>query len=298
MIPARSPGANPVRQASASSGVVSQVTLVMPSPPRSWASTSAITAVEDAGPALEAAAGSLAALPSRPSGTTTVTKASVRTLARVERLLQLVVDLAGPRRTAGPAVPGQPLVPFGAVLGDGAHQEQDLVDQLGPGGHVQQLAQPPALPLPFLDLAQPDARVDDGRGHRPGSGAVVLDDRDPGERGPVRWPVVDLHGLQRPGQVGLLQGVHLPSGRLGTKAGPPRQAAGGEGQQAATQPKVDRPRTGVTVTTVTVAQSARNSTAEIHAPAWTDQNTGIVEPATTASCHPDSPKNHPIRARL
>jgi len=29
-----------------------------------------------------------------------------------------------------------------------------------------------------------------------------------------------------------------------------------------------------------------------------DQNTGMVDSATTPSCHPDSPKNHPIRALL
>jgi hypothetical protein len=42
MMPARSPGANPVRQAMASSGLVSQETLVHPMPPLSWASISAI----------------------------------------------------------------------------------------------------------------------------------------------------------------------------------------------------------------------------------------------------------------
>ena len=42
-MPARSPGANPVRQASASSGLVSHLTEVMPSGPRSWASISPIS---------------------------------------------------------------------------------------------------------------------------------------------------------------------------------------------------------------------------------------------------------------
>ena len=37
-IPARSPGANPVRQANASSGLVSQRTVVIPIGPRNWAS--------------------------------------------------------------------------------------------------------------------------------------------------------------------------------------------------------------------------------------------------------------------
>ena len=40
-IPARSPGAKPVRHTSASSALVSQFTVVMPMPPRSCASTSA-----------------------------------------------------------------------------------------------------------------------------------------------------------------------------------------------------------------------------------------------------------------
>ena len=44
MIPARSAGANPVRTASASWGEVSQVTSVMPMPPRSIAEISSASA--------------------------------------------------------------------------------------------------------------------------------------------------------------------------------------------------------------------------------------------------------------
>ena len=59
----------------------------------------------------------------------------------------------------------------------------------------------------------------------------------------------------------------------------------------------DRPRTGVTVTTVTRTQARANPAAGTHAAALTATNTGIRDRATTASCHPDRPKKCPIRAR-
>ena len=62
-MPARSAGANPVRQATASCGEVSQVTWVIAMPPRSWASTSRHQPVQHPGAAVQAAA----ALPGRPA---------------------------------------------------------------------------------------------------------------------------------------------------------------------------------------------------------------------------------------
>ena len=59
----------------------------------------------------------------------------------------------------------------------------------------------------------------------------------------------------------------------------------------------ERPRTGVTVTTTTKAQTRANPAAGTQAAALTETNTGIRDRATTASCHPDRPKKCPIRAR-
>ena len=67
-----------------------------------------------------------------------------------QRGLQVVVDDPGQGGGVGSAVPGDPLVAFGAVLGDGAHQEQDLVDELGAGGEVEQLGQGGAVPGAFV----------------------------------------------------------------------------------------------------------------------------------------------------
>jgi hypothetical protein len=44
---------------------------------------------------------------------------------------QVIVDLASKARTATAAMPGNPQVPFGAVVGNGSHHDQQLIDQLG-----------------------------------------------------------------------------------------------------------------------------------------------------------------------
>ena len=133
MIPARSPGAKPVRQAAASSGQVSQVDAGHPHPAAQLRLD--LVGQGGTGPGRGRRGRRRTpwpSRPSRPSGTTRVTNASVRTLARVRWACSSSLTA---RATAGAsaAVPGDPLVAFGAVLGDGAHQEQDLVDQLGPG---------------------------------------------------------------------------------------------------------------------------------------------------------------------
>ena len=79
MMPARSPGANPVRTATASCGEVSQVTVPIRMPVRSWASTSAISIAIARARASTPRPNSLASLASRSSGTTIVQNASVRT---------------------------------------------------------------------------------------------------------------------------------------------------------------------------------------------------------------------------
>ena len=79
MIPTRSEGANPVRQASASWGEVSQLTEVIATPPRSWASTSPISRYRVRARPSNPPPDSLACLAMRVSGTTIVTNASVRT---------------------------------------------------------------------------------------------------------------------------------------------------------------------------------------------------------------------------
>ena len=82
-MPARSPGANPVRHTTANSGDVNQVTSLMPTGPRSCASTSAITEYRTrARPSMPRPC-SRALRPIRASGTSTVTNASLRTAAPV-----------------------------------------------------------------------------------------------------------------------------------------------------------------------------------------------------------------------
>ena len=188
-------------------------------------------AVDHPGASLEAAAGLLGLLAEPPLRDDDGHERLGAHAGPGEGLLQLVVDLTHARRPIRAAVTRQPLVPFRTVLGDGADQEQDLVDQLGLRRHVEQFAQASALASPVLELLEPDAGVHEGRGHGPCPRAVVLDDRDAREGYPVRWAVVNLDGMERAGQVYLVEGVGLPPSGLGPEPGPPGESARGEGQR-------------------------------------------------------------------
>ena len=67
-------------------------------------------------------------------------------------------------------------------------------------------------------------------------------------------------------------------------------------REAKTQPTADRPRTGVTVTSTMNAHSSVKRATDAHAACCIAQAIGRNVSATVASCHPDRPKNHPIRA--
>ena len=82
MIPARSPGANPVRQAMANWALVSHSTLLTPMPPRSWVSTSPISPYSTWARPCTPPPACLAVLAMRASLATIVTNASVRTETR------------------------------------------------------------------------------------------------------------------------------------------------------------------------------------------------------------------------
>ena len=82
-MPARSPGANPVRQARASSGEVSQLTVVIPIGPRNWASISPMSRYSSRHRPSSPPPDSLAERAMRVSGTTMVMNCSVRTEAWV-----------------------------------------------------------------------------------------------------------------------------------------------------------------------------------------------------------------------
>ena len=68
-----------------------------------------------------------------------------------------------------------PLLPFGAVVGDGADQEHDVADQGRPGGHVEQFGEAASVLVAAVALGHADPGVPDRGGHRPGAQAVVLD---------------------------------------------------------------------------------------------------------------------------
>ena len=140
-MPARSPGANPVRHASASSGLVSQRTEVIPIGPAQLGLDLGHQQVQLAAAALEAAAGLLG----RPGDPGLGDHDGHERLGAHRGLGQsvgeVVVDLLGQLRGVGAAVLVDPQLPLGAVLGDGADHEEDLVDLLGAAGDVDQPGQ-------------------------------------------------------------------------------------------------------------------------------------------------------------
>ncbi|NMM25487.1 MAG: hypothetical protein HHJ11_18790 [Phycicoccus sp.] len=112
--------------------------------------------------------------------------------------LQVVVDRPRLHRAVGAAVPADPLVALGAVLGDGAHQQQNLVDQLRAPGLVDEVGQALGHPRAVVGPAHADAGVDDRRRRRPGARDVVLDQGYPRGVQTDGRPLVDLDAGQRP----------------------------------------------------------------------------------------------------
>ena len=128
-MPARSAGANPVRQANASCGEVSQLTWVIAMPPRSWASISAISPYSTRARPSRPPPHSLA-VPRDPGlGDHDGDERLGAHRRRGQALSQVVVDLPGQAGAAGRRCCADPQVPFGAVVGHGADHEQHLVDQ-------------------------------------------------------------------------------------------------------------------------------------------------------------------------
>jgi hypothetical protein len=144
-----------------------------------------------------------------------VTNTSVRTDADVRVACRSSLTARAASGCAGAAVPGDPLVAFGAVVGDGADHDDDLVDELGAGRGLEQRGQPVAVPVALGGPAIPMPGWTAACGDRPGPGGVVLDERDPALVGPGRGCVVDLHPGQDPGQVGNVQVVGGPAGGAG-----------------------------------------------------------------------------------
>ncbi len=123
-----------------------------------------------------------------------------------------------------------PLLPFGAVVGDGADQEHDVADQGRPGGDVEQFGEAASVLVAAVALGHADAGVPDRGGHRPRAQAVVLDDRVPGLRRALRGAVVDLDAGHHPGQVRVLEGFGLPGGGLAAPRRPAERLADGEAE--------------------------------------------------------------------
>ena len=144
-----------------------------------------------------------------------------------EAVRQVGVDLLGERGSVGAAVPVDPQLPLGAVLRNGADEEEDLVDLLGAAGDVDQPGQRLPVAAALLGVLHADARVDDRGGDRPRLGGVVLDDRDPLQLRAVRRSVVDLDTLQDAGQVRGVEVLDSPRGGLGPERRPAHQPADG-----------------------------------------------------------------------
>ena len=230
MIPARSAGANPVRTASASWGEVSQVDVGHAHAAAQHRGDLVGQRVQDAGASLQAAA-ELAGLLRDPG---------LGDHERDERLGahrgagqgggEFVVHPAGQFGAVGTPMRRDPLLPFGAVVGDGADQEHDVADQGRPGGHVEQFGEAASVLVAAVALGHADAGVPDRGGHRPRAQAVVLDDRVPGLRRALRGSVVDLDAGHHPGQVRVLEGFGLPGGGLAAPRRPAERLPDGEAE--------------------------------------------------------------------
>ena len=287
MMPARSPGANPVRHTTASSGDVNQATSLMPTGPRSCASTSAITANRTrARPSMRRPC-SRALRPIRASGTSTVTNASLRTAAPVNTAWSwLFACLASAGRvgrrwlSATASVRRRRRERYGPSAG--SHRSARSGPRLRAVGTVRRRTGP-ADPV-----GHPDPGMGHPGGHRPGAGRVVLDDRDPRLGRAVRWAVVHLHRLQHPRQIRLIEIVD-PAVRalLRHCSSAPCRRPGGRSRRRTSRsptgpgPAPPPPRTS--------SQTPNAAKAAVHRPRCRNMNTGSDTDPSTISCPPRRP---------
>ena len=289
MIPARSPGANPVRHATASSGEVSQDTLASSRARRAAAPPPRRQRVQDCGAAVEPAAGLLGGLGQAglgdddgderlgahrgPGQACCRSSLIARTSARASSRRCRVIHWSRSAPSSGTVRTRRRISSMSSVR----------------AGRVEQVRQAGAVPGPSRRCrCIPMPGVDDRAGDRPGAGGVVLDDRDPPPRRPGGGPSwISTPARTRAGRLG--QVLDLRHGRRGSgtsvhRPSPPAANA----TDATAQPVADRPRTGTTVTAVTTTRQqehpGRRSTRLLEGP---EHRHG--RQATVATCHPVSP---------
>ena len=295
-IPARSPGANPVRQANASSGRGQPGHGGHPQPAAQLGldlahQHVACTRARPSRPPPD----SLAVAAIRASGTTIVTNASVRTLALVRPACQVVVDRAATRRGRRARCAGHPLVPFGAVLGDGADQEAGSRRSARCGRTFEQVGQSLRRSGPRVGLsAIADPGVDDRGGHRPRPGGVVLDDRHPPPRRPRAVVRRGSGHLQDPGQVRLRPDRPPALGTPWSGTGSTRsQRPGSEAVAAISQPVAERPRIGTPPRRTPHAQQQHDRSRPAPSRLLNAHNTGRPQPTSVANCPPGQTEEQP-----
>ena len=170
-MPARSPGANPVRTAAANCGEVSQVTSLHPHPGPQVALDLRHQHLHRPGPAIDAAAELL--------GPPRQADAPAPRSSRTPRCGHWPATTCRPcrRSPAGPA-PGPPAGwwlashcgPFRAVIGHRTDLQDQLRDQLGAGAGVQQRGQAATLAVPLGLVGQRQPGMADRGGRRPHPG--------------------------------------------------------------------------------------------------------------------------------
>ena len=150
---------------------------------------------------------------------------------RLEGVVEQVVQVGGQLGFAGLPVGVHPVVALGAVVGDGADLQGEVVDLAARGAGLEELGESRAHQETVGVVGHPDAGVVHAGGHRPGAGGEVLDERGPLESAGQRRSVVEADAGQDARQVGLVDLLlgrgGVESGGGGAPGGPPACAANG-----------------------------------------------------------------------
>jgi len=298
MMPARSPGAKPVRTAAASWGEVSHSTALIRIPARRWVSTSAISMAIARARASMPRPNSLASRPSRVSGTTMVQNASVRTPAKV-RVAAIWVFT---RRASSGAV--------------GLWWAASHCSRSAPSSGTERIRNwtsltssvrahafnRPARPRPWLSRSEPSANA------RPGwlIAAVAAHTRDArswirAKRvfvGPLGGPSWTRIPASTPGRSGTPRSSVWPVAARDRHRDQRSTTPTAWARAASSQPVAERPRTGTTTRTSSTAQQSAEPANRPQRWDWTAHNTGTAATTRMPSWAPVRPRNMPTRSRV
>ena len=125
---------------------------------------------------------------------------------RLEGVVEQVVQVRRQLGFVGLPVGVHPVVALGAVVGDGADLQGEVVDLAAGGAGLQELGESGAHQETGGVVGHPDAGVVQAGGHRPGAGGEVLDEGGPLESSGQRRSVVESDAGQdaRAGRPGIL----------------------------------------------------------------------------------------------